>query len=229
MTNATAITDVEAWNDALAREHDIDDYYERSGPIIRLFERRRLAHIRRLLAPSPQDRVLEVGCGGGHVLRLFPECQLTGVDVSGEMLRKARQNLRGLDVRLLKGELDEVEVEPCSYDGIVCSEVLEHVIDPESILEQMQLLLAPGGRAVVTIPNDHLINTLKACVRFSGLSRVPPFRRVSWGGDRYHLHVWRAAQMRALLSRYFHVAAMRFAPSRALPVRLCYLCTSRDD
>jgi len=228
MTSITSITDVEAWNDALAREHDIDDYYGRSSPLIRLFERRRLAHIRRMMAPVAGERLLEVGCGGGHVLRLFPQCQLTGVDVSGEMLRKARRNLRGLDVRLVKGELFDVDFEPRSFDGIICSEVLEHVIDPESILEQMQLLLAPGGRVVVTIPNDHLIHTLKACVRRSGLSRIPPFRRVSWGGDQFHLHVWRARDMRDLLERYFRVESIRFAPARALPIRLCYLCTLRD-
>lgn len=227
MTSITSITDVEAWNDALAREHDIDDYYDRSGPIIRFFERRRLAHIRRMMAPVAGERLLEVGCGGGHVLRLFPECQLTGVDVSGEMLRKARRNLRGLDVRLVKGELFDVDFEPRSFDGIICSEVLEHVIDPESILEQMQLLLAPGGRAAVTIPNDHLIHALKVCVRRSGLSHLPPFEHIPWGSDQYHLHAWRVLDMRDLLERYFRVETICFAPSRALPIRFCYLCTSR--
>jgi len=226
MTDTASITDVEAWNDALAREHDIDDYYERSGPLIRLFERRRLAHIRRMAAPAPGDRLLEVGCGGGHVLRLFPECELTGVDVSGEMLRKARHNLSGLDVRLFKGELHEVDLEPRSFDGIICSEVLEHVIDPEAVLEQMQLLLALDGRAVVTIPNDHLINSLRGCLRRSGLSHLPPFRRVCWGGDQYHLHVWRVGSMRELLAQFFRVDAVRFAPCRSLPIRACYLCRS---
>jgi len=224
MGTAPTITDIEAWNDALAREHDIDEYYARSSPLIRWFERRRLAHIRRMIAAAPGDRVLEVGCGGGHVLRMFPESDLTGVDVSGAMLQKAKLNLQGLRVRLLKGELHELDLPPAHFDRIICTEVLEHVVDPESILEQMRRLLAPAGRVVVTIPNDHLINSLKRIVRRSGLALLPPFRRISWGGDHYHLHVWRADEMHRVLARFFRVERVRFAPGRALPIRLCYLC-----
>ncbi len=227
MGSAQTITDIEAWNDALAREHDIDDYYARSSPLLRWFERRRLAHIRRMIAATPDDKVLEVGCGGGHVLRMFPESDLTGVDVSGEMLHKARRNLQGLRVRLLKGELHELDLQPASFDKIICTEVLEHVVDPESILEQMRRLLAPAGRAVVTIPNDHLINGLKRIVRRSGLGLLPAFRRISWGGDHYHLHIWRVDEMRRVLSRFFRVDNVRFAPGRALPIRLCYLCRAK--
>ena len=92
MTGAPAISigDVEQWNDTFAREHDIDDYYARSGSLIRWVERSRLAAISAMVAAEANDSVLEVGCGGGHVLRLFPHANLTGVDVSGEMLAKAR-------------------------------------------------------------------------------------------------------------------------------------------
>ena len=100
--------DVEAWNDRLAREHDIDDYYERSNPIIRYIEQRRLDTIRELVAPRRGERLLEIGCGGGHVLRRFPECRLVGVDVSGEMLAKAKKNLAGFDVELHKGDAGAV-------------------------------------------------------------------------------------------------------------------------
>lgn len=224
MTTAQTITDIEAWNDSLAREHDIDDYYERSSPLIRWFERRRLTHIRRMIAATSNDKILEVGCGGGHVLRMFPDSDLTGVDVSGEMLAKARRNLQGLRVKLLKGELHELDLKAASFDKIICTEVLEHVVDPESILEQIRVLLAPGGRAVVTIPNDHLINGLKSIVRKSGLALIPPFRRISWGGDHYHLHVWRTDEMRRLLARFFDVETIRYAPCRALPIRICYQC-----
>jgi len=227
MSVAQTITDIEAWNDALAREHDIDEYYARSSPLIRWFERRRLAHIRRMTAATPIDTILEVGCGGGHVLRMFPESDLTGVDVSGEMLRKARRNLRGFRVRLLKGELHELDLPSASFDRIICTEVLEHVVDPESILEQIRRLLAPDGRAVVTIPNDHLINNLKRIVRKSGFGLLPPFRRISWGGDHYHLHVWRADEMRCVLSQFFQIEKVLFAPGSALPIRLCYLCRAK--
>ncbi|MGD2111132.1 MAG: class I SAM-dependent methyltransferase [Phycisphaerae bacterium] len=221
---ALTIDDVERWNDTFAQEHDIDDYYRRSGFLIRFVEQRRLACIRKMVAACPGDRILEVGCGGGHVLQLFPDSELTGVDVSGEMLRKARRNLEGYRVVLLKGELDELDLPAGSFDRVVCSEVLEHVVDPAEMLRQIDRVLRPRGRAVMTFPNDRLVNGIKHLVRRSGLRFVPPFRRVSWGGDRYHLHVWSTAQMRALLSRHWEIRQERFAPSRLLPIRCCFQC-----
>jgi len=226
MSAPTSISflNVERWNDSFAREHDIDAYYERSGFLIRWIERRRLTAIRRLVAPQPGERLLEVGCGGGHVLRLFPECQLTGVDVSGEMLAKARRNLQGLRTDLFKGELRELDLPPQSFDAIVCSEVLEHVVNPVEQLHQMQRLLHPDGRIIVTLPNDHLVTRVKSLIRRLQLGWLPPFRRISWGGDRYHFHVWSIPEMRELLSQHFNITQERFVPSRLLPIRCCFRC-----
>ena len=224
-TKAVTIDDVERWNDTFALEHDIDDYYDRSGFLIRFIERRRLACIRRMIAGQPEDTILEVGCGGGHVLQLFPESNLTGVDVSGEMLHKARRNLQGYRVQLLKGQLDDLDLPDASFDKIICTEVLEHTMDPERILAQIQRLLRPDGWAVVTFPNDALVNRLKGLIRRSGLTVLPPFRRISWGGDDYKLHVWRVPQMRELLSRHLSITEERFAPARLLPIRCCFRCT----
>ena len=218
------IDDVAAFNDQLARDHDIDDYYARSSLPIRLIEKRRLAHIRDLVSCRPGERLLEVGCGGGHVLRSFPEAELVGVDVSEVMLEKARRNLAGYQVTLLHGELGEVDLAPASFDAVVCTEVLEHVVDPDAVLASIAKLVRPSGRVVVTFPNDVLINRLKDLVKKSGLARLPPLKRVEWGGDHYHLHVWTVAEMKELLSRHFRVREERFAPTRALPIRCCFLC-----
>ena len=226
-TQAVTIDDVERWNDAFAREHDIDDYYNQSGFVIRFIERRRLATIRRMIAEAPNDTILEVGCGGGHVLRMFPSSDLTGVDVSGEMLAKARCNLQGYRVRLLKGELQGHDFADASFDKIICTEVLEHVVDPEGILQQIHRLLRPRGRAVITFPNDVLVNRLKSLIRRSGLTLLPPFRRISWGGDDYHLHIWSISEMRALLSQHFTLNEEAFAPNRLLPIRCCFQCSPR--
>ncbi len=225
---SVTIEDVEHWNDAFAREHDIDDYYTRSGFLIRWIESRRLACIREMIDGAPGERILEVGCGGGHVLRLFPQGDLTGVDVSGEMLRKARRNLEGFNVTLLRGELQELDLPARGFDRVICSEVLEHVVDPDTVLRGIRPLLSPGGRLVVTFPNDQLVNHLKGVVRRCGLTAVPPFRRIAWGGDHYHLHVWSIAEMRALLSRYFTIVRARFAPSRVLPIRCCFQCAAGE-
>jgi len=219
--------DVGQWNDELAREHDINDYYERSHPLIRWIERRRLEHIRSLLDVRPGQHLLEVGCGGGHVLRLFPEAELCGVDVSAVMLEKARQNLAGYRVTLHQGELGSIGLAAASFDQVVCTEVLEHVVEPRGVLEHMRRLLRPDGVAVITMPNDPLINRLKQIAYKAALGRRGEAGRVAWGGDRYHLHVWTTAQMRELLRPWFRITAERFAPHSILPIRCCFRCIPR--
>jgi ubiquinone/menaquinone biosynthesis C-methylase UbiE len=220
---------VEEWNDALAREHDIDDYYERSNVIVRAIERRRLRRIRSLLAPRADERLLEVGCGGGHVLALFPECRLVGVDVSGAMLEKARQRLKGLQVELHKGELEAVGLEPASFDAVICSEVLEHVVDPDTVLTSLVGLVKRSGRGVITFPNDGLIIRAKRILRRTGIGYLPPFRGMDWGGDRYHLHAWTIGEMRSLLMRHFEITREAHVPFRLAPVRCCFLVERRAD
>jgi ubiquinone/menaquinone biosynthesis C-methylase UbiE len=217
---------VEARNDAFARQYDIDAYYAQSCLPIRWIEARRLSAIGRMIAARPGESILEVGCGGGHVLRLFPQGRLTGVDVSGQMLERARRNLQGYDVRLLKGQLHELGIPAASFDHVICTEVLEHTANPGAILAEIRRVLRPGGRAVITFPNDHLIHAIKRGLSWSHVDRVPFFGRLSWGGDEYHLHVWRIAEMRTLLADFFVIREARFVPTRLFPIRCCFLVGS---
>ena len=220
------IDDVAALNDQLARDHDIDAYYAASPLPIRVIERQRLAMVRELAAARAGDRIVDVGCGGGHVLGMFEDAELVGVDVSSVMLDKARHNLRGRAVTLLHGELAEVGLADDSFDVAICTEVLEHVIDPRAVLAEIQRVMRPGGVVVVTFPNDELIGRIKGAVTTTGLSRLPPFNDMEWGGDHYHLHVWSRAEMRALLSEFFRVLDDRAVPAEWLPIRCCFRCVA---
>lgn len=218
--------DVEALNDRLAREHSSDDYYERAPLPLRLVERRRLGIIRRFLGDVDGLDVAEVGSGGGHILRMFPRARLTAFDVSGEYLAMARRNLEGYDVRFVKGEIDKMDLPPAGYDRIICTEVLEHVVDPAAVLNAMARLLRPDGVVVVTVPNDPLILRLKA------VARRPPLRwllrgRFDWGGDEFHLHRWTPARFERLLAEHFRVTARKSAPLGLLPLRACFRCVRR--
>ena len=220
--------DVELLNDRLAREYSIDDYYARSPLPIRFVEKRRFSIIRDFMGDVDGLEVAEIGSGGGHVLRMFPTSRLTAIDVSGVYLDIAKRNLAGYDVRFVKGEVDKLDLPPYSFDRVLCTEVLEHVVDPDAVLAAMSRLLRPSGFAVVTIPNDPLIMRVK-----HRLTKVPGRwivrGGVDWGGDRYHLHRWTPSEFEALLVEHFRVVRRRMAPHAALPVRACFKCVPRFD
>jgi len=218
--------DVEALNDQLAREHPIDDYYDRSPLPIRLIEQRRLAIIREFIGDARGLELGEVGSGGGHVLRMFPTAHITAIDVSGVYLETARKNLAGYDARFIKGEIDKLDLPPESFDRVICTEVLEHTASPEAVLAAIARLLRPSGVAVITVPNDPLIMDLKALVRRTPLGWALA-GRVQWGGDAYHLHRWRPLEFERVLERHFRVTHRRAAPLDMIPIRACFRCTRR--
>ena len=103
-------------------------------------------------------RVLDVGCGGGLLSEALAreEAQVTGIDLSPELLKVAR--LHGLESGI-KVEYREVAVEalaqetPASFDAVTCMEMLEHVPDPASVIAACAQLLKPGGRLFVSTLN----------------------------------------------------------------------------
>lgn len=103
------------------------------------------------------DRVLDLGCGAGMVSAAIRErCQVReiwGVEVVPEVAEQARQN-PALD-KVLCGDICELieELPPASFSHIVAGDVLEHLVDPWTVLARLRGCLEPGGKFICSIPN----------------------------------------------------------------------------
>src|SRR5262245_63042256 len=94
----------------------------------------------------PGARVLDVGCATGRFAAALrqKECRVTGVEINAEAAAAARARcdevLEGDIGELLAGELNER-----TFDVVVAADVLEHLVDPWSVVRGLRMLLAPGG------------------------------------------------------------------------------------
>jgi cyclopropane fatty-acyl-phospholipid synthase-like methyltransferase len=99
---------------------------------------------------EPGARVLEFGCGSGspETVLLAGRFQLTGVDVSAEQIRRARERVPSAD--LVHADVLEVELPGGSFDAVCSFYVLNHVprehLGP--LLERIAGWLRPGGLAM---------------------------------------------------------------------------------
>jgi SAM-dependent methyltransferase len=106
----------------------------------------------RELEGLPTGRLLDVGAGKGHFLAAARGrgWDVVGVELSEASARRARATY-GLE--MLVGDVLEIELAG-SFDVITLWHVLEHVADPGALLDRVRGLLAPGGRLVVSVPNN---------------------------------------------------------------------------
>ena len=58
----------------------------------------------------------------------------------------------------------EDEIAPASLDLILCLDVLEHLVDPWSVVRRLSPLLAPGGRLIVSVPNIRMRIPMKPAI-----------------------------------------------------------------
>jgi SAM-dependent methyltransferase len=135
------------------------DYAEAAASNPAQAYRRRL--VLRLLASGGggiPERVLDIGSGTGDlaadIRNAFPAAELLGLDVSAAAVEHATRMVPAATF-LQRDLVSGSEPDP-AHQGwathAVCSEVLEHVEDPEALLASARSYLAPGCRLIVTVP-----------------------------------------------------------------------------
>jgi SAM-dependent methyltransferase len=94
-------------------------------------------------ALAPGARVLDVGAGDAPYRELFDAQRYMTLDHS-ETPHTGRVDIMGA--------ADSIPVDDASFDAVVCTQVLEHVAEPERALAEFFRVLVPGGLLLATVP-----------------------------------------------------------------------------
>lgn len=96
-------------------------------------------------ADKLSGRLLDVGCGSKPYKSLFVVEDYVGLDIDSENTR-----LSGTADKLYDGK--DFPFEDNSFDSVLCNQVLEHVFNPQDFLSEINRVLKPGGRLLLTVP-----------------------------------------------------------------------------
>jgi glycosyltransferase involved in cell wall biosynthesis len=160
--------------------------------------------IERVLRERPPGRVLDLGCAAGLLAARLQEAghDVTGVDAVEE------PGVRGRMGRFMRADLDDgiPSAAGDGYDVVLAADVLEHVRDPDRLVDHAARSLRPGGVLVASVPNvGHWYPRLSVATGWFHYDQRGPL-------DHGHVRFFTRRSIRRLLER------QRFAVRRLEPV-----------
>ena len=98
-----------------------------------------------------EGKLLDVGCNRGMYLRHYLGGPRFGIDLSHSVLKKVPKTAA---LFLAVGDAERLFFfKKNTFDALLCSEVLEHCLDPLAVFQGIAYVLRPGGKALITTPN----------------------------------------------------------------------------
>ena len=121
------------------------------------------------LIPESVSRLLDIGCSVGSIGKEVKikaqHCKVFGIEYDESMAKIAEQAIDGV----LISDLNKIKLldhyEPANFDCVVAADILEHLLDPWSMLDQIITVLSPGGYIVVSLPNVSHVSTFVSLLR----------------------------------------------------------------
>lgn len=152
-------------------------------------------------------RMLEIGCGAGHMTRRFASVcrEVVAIDIDIDALRVARRENAGANIFYALMDSGHHALESLSFDIIVCNHVYEHVPDAGLLMTEIERLLAPDGLCFFGAGNR--IAFMEPHYRLPLLSVGPKwlahrYLRVFRGIDHYYENHRTYWGLRALVGRF---------------------------
>ncbi|MBR1818801.1 MAG: bifunctional 2-polyprenyl-6-hydroxyphenol methylase/3-demethylubiquinol 3-O-methyltransferase UbiG [Neisseriaceae bacterium] len=157
-----------------------DKWWNKNGELKTLHDINpvRLAFIQEYVELSGK-KVIDVGCGGGILSEALAQAgaSVKGIDLADASLEVAQQHAHdnGLEIDYQKISAEQLSEElPNSFQGVVCMELLEHIPDPQSVINACAALAEQGGYVFFSTLNRNLKSYLHAIVAAEYVLRMLP-------------------------------------------------------
>lgn len=136
----------------------MDELYNSKNPLVKFVHNDRLNKIVIEIPNKKRLKILDAGCGEGHLIEKLNLKNNTnfyyGVDITEMSLESAKK--RCPYAQLYNMNLLNLDFDDESLDIVICSEVLEHVFEYETVLKELNRVLKKNGNFIITFPNETL-------------------------------------------------------------------------
>lgn len=142
-------------------------------------------------------KILDVGCGTGILSEKYPYYDITGIDISDEMLALNPH-------KWIKAPCEHIPFDTDTFDVVCCRSVIHHLEDPYIGLAEIKRVLKPGGKVMFWETNK------------SALAQL--IRRFTQHGDRFSEFHTSFKDFPSLVSNFFEIESVKYEGFVAYPL-----------
>lgn len=138
-------------------------------------------------------RILDIGCASGwfisEIQKKYPQYSYTGIDVYKDAIGYGKKRYK--NVSFLVSDAHHLPFPAKSYDVVLCMNVLEHVVDPQQIVEEIKRVIKPTGIVIIGMDTENAL--------FNIVWHIWCFIHKVW--DDAHLHKFSPQQLIGLFEK----------------------------
>lgn len=144
-------------------EDHMDKLYSSKNPLVSYVHNERLNKIIELIPKKEGAKILDAGCGEGHLLEMISkkvnqknvnQKNLYGADITKIALEKAKERVTHANFSLQ--DLSNLDYKDEFFEVVICTEVIEHIPEYKKVINELKRVLKKGGYLIMTFPNEIL-------------------------------------------------------------------------
>lgn len=109
------------------------------------------------LIPSNSKNILDIGCASGYLGKYikskYKSIPITGLDNNKEDIKIAKKNLDEALIFNLESDIFPERFKKNKFDVVILADILEHLINPEKLLQNLHQIITSNSTLIISIPN----------------------------------------------------------------------------
>jgi ubiquinone/menaquinone biosynthesis C-methylase UbiE len=214
------------FNERMVQKYGPHKYHGTKVSLIRFAEEKKKKLLRASLGGKRRGVLLDIGCGSCDVSQGLDFQEKVGLDLSSFILKIASEKSPGTN--LVQGNAECLPFPDDSFSCIMLTDVLEHVLRPETVLKEIHRVAEKDAFVIINVPNDRLINRCKKLLKMMRLDRmfVTEYHFEEEKSDsrmEWHLHEFSADDIKEKVKALFIVQALHPIPFFFAPFQYLFV------